>query len=434
MAEEMKLELELISETLVKPSCPTPDHLRCHQLSGIDQMMVTTYMPLILYFSRDNHPTNNEERCHHIKRSLSEALTMFYPVAGRLRGNKYVECNDEGVHFAEAKAKCAIQDIIRNPNCFNINKLLPFGIRHESDLVAFFQVTHFDCGGMTIAFAMSHKLGDGLSSFKFLQSWAAIARGDDNKFVPRLISDKFFPSISIPDIDGGFELTSDNVVTKMFVFTSSRIATLRDKYADSNGTEKLIRPTRIEALTAFIWKKFITNVRIEAGKTLVAIHPVNLRQKMNPPLSEQHFGNLIDLPGVAALDSNAQTCQGFIRTMRDSIRKVDADYVKSLQVEDAYYYVINERDRKVKKGKVVPFNFTSLCRFPIYDNDFGWGKPSWVSMARWYRGNFVAFFDAKEGGAIEAWVMLTKEEMAKFEADSEIAALDKFPNDCRTCS
>ncbi|KAL0297063.1 UNVERIFIED_CONTAM: (13S,14R)-1,13-dihydroxy-N-methylcanadine 13-O-acetyltransferase AT1 [Sesamum radiatum] len=73
------------------------------------------------------------------------------------------------------------------------------------------------------------------------------------------------------------------------------------------------------------------------------------------------------------------------------------------------------------KGKLVTFTFTSLCWFPLYEADFGWGKPVWVEMlAGMLYKNLVFFTDTATGGWIEARINLRKEDMEKFEADLEL--------------
>jgi shikimate O-hydroxycinnamoyltransferase len=71
---------------------------------------------------------------------------------------------------------------------------------------------------------------------------------------------------------------------------------------------------------------------------------------------------------------------------------------------------------------MVTFSFTSLCNFPIYEIDFGWGKPAWVTSASFTFNNLVSFFDTKSGDGIEAWINLKEEEMGKLENDEELLA------------
>ncbi|CAN6692965.1 unnamed protein product [Malus baccata var. baccata] len=65
---------------------------------------------------------------------------------------------------------------------------------------------------------------------------------------------------------------------------------------------------------------------------------------------------------------------------------------------------------KLGKDTATLFGFSSPCGFPLYENDFGWGMPTWV----------VVFRDTKEGNGIEAYVSLEEKVMAKFECDSQL--------------
>lgn len=134
----MMIEVQAI-ET-VKPSSPTPDHLRCHVLSFLDQIAPPNFMPLVLFFQKDELMSNTE-RCATIKRTLSEALSQFYPIAGRIKENSYVDCNDQGAHYVEVRVRCLLSDILENPSPEAMNKLLPFEFHFVSDMGAAVQVS-----------------------------------------------------------------------------------------------------------------------------------------------------------------------------------------------------------------------------------------------------------------------------------------------------
>ncbi|KAF2286552.1 hypothetical protein GH714_017631 [Hevea brasiliensis] len=381
-------EVQAISKELIKPSSPTPHHLRHYKLSFLDQISVPIFMPLVLFYPREIN-TNNKERCDLIKKSLSEALTHFYPLAGRVIDNMYIDCNDEGAHFVEACAKCTLSDILQNPNPSDLNKLLPYELDHVKDLAAVFQVTFFECGGMAIGFGMSHKPRTGIMK--------------------------------------------DNIVTKRFVFDASTIAALRAKYSDDSSSRSPRRPTRVEALSAFIWSRFMATTEPEAlssDKIYTVLHAVNLRPRMNPPLQELYFGNISRIAvAVANVEAKENKNYGIVSQMRDAIRNVNLDYVKKIQEGDGHLNFMKYRAEKVMKGEVVSFSFTSLCRFPIYEADFGWGKPVWVGSASLTFKNLVVFLDTKEEDGIEVWINLKQEDMAKFEADKELLAhISPTPN------
>ena len=116
------------------------------------------------------------------------------------------------------------------------------------------------------------------------------------------------------------------------------------------------------------------------------------------------------------------TAGGEIRLAKqigDDIRKVDKEAMESFRMGgddmiDSY--------KEGAEEEVVLLVFTSLCRFPLYEADFGLGKPTWVSSAMRCFKNMVGFMDNKTGDRIEAYVCLKPEDMARFEADEELLA------------
>ena len=69
--------MEVISIEKIKPSSPTPNHLRIYNLSLLDQMIPSVYVPLVLYFCSDDDNNNNDDRIQHLKESLWDALILW---------------------------------------------------------------------------------------------------------------------------------------------------------------------------------------------------------------------------------------------------------------------------------------------------------------------------------------------------------------------
>ena len=282
------MKVEVIARDTIKPSSSTPDHLRSLQFSFLDQIATPVFMPMVFFYPIDCDVNDRTER---LKKSLSETLTRFYPLAGRVKDNAFIDCNDEGVHFVQARVKCQLSDVVRQPEPNQLNKLLPYELDNVGDLILAIQVNLFDCGGMAIGVCISHKIADALSLIMFLNNWAATTRGDSDRDTvsPRFDLTTLFP----PKIISGFKpstgIIKDKIVTKRFVFNASTIAALRAKYADHDASGVLqSRPTRIEALSAFIWSRFIatTQGKPDSGKFYTVLHAKNLRTRMDPPLPE----------------------------------------------------------------------------------------------------------------------------------------------------
>lgn len=82
-------------------------------------------------------------------------------------------------------------------------------------------------------------------------------------------------------------------------------------------------------------------------------------------------------------------------------------------------------DQANKTDKFIILSCSCLCRFPLYDVDFGWGEPIWVGTSGFPSKKFVIFIDAKSGGGIDVTMRLSKKEMEKFEGDLELQSLLK---------
>ncbi|GLU21789.1 hypothetical protein SLE2022_379050 [Rubroshorea leprosula] len=426
----MKIDIEVISKETILPSSPTPADLRHYHLSYLDQIQPPIFMPLVMFYPSETN-TNGVEQAEKIKKSLSEALTIFYPLAGRIKvDNAYVDCNDEGLYFVEAKANCYLSDILDRRDPGDNNSFIPFELDDGADtLPAMVQITFFKCGGLAVLIGMSHKVGDASSLIMFLNCWAAIARGANAEIIaPRFEAATLFPPKDISGFQPRTGIIKENIVTKRFVFDASAVANIREKYTVDGG-----RSTRVEALSAFIWSRFMAATKAEtdeqSGKLYTVVQAVNLRTRMDPPLSNHYFGNILRAVFTKPCAANEYGPHEIVNQIRDAICKVNAEYVKKLQETDGHLEFMKKAAASYLKGEMVSFAFTSLCRFPVYETDFGWGKPVWVGSARMTFKNLVTFFDTKSGDGIEMWINLKEEDMAKFEADEElIAYVSPSPN------
>lgn len=108
---------------------------------------------------------------------------------------------------------------------------------------------------------------------------------------------------------------------------------LRAKYSTDNDSIPNPRPTRVEVLSAFIWSRYLPTIQPEQdpNKIYAVFHAANLRKRLDPPLSEQYFGNMsLSTASVASWDSEIGF-DGITIPARDALLKVDNNYVKEFQ-------------------------------------------------------------------------------------------------------
>ncbi|XP_028793386.1 vinorine synthase-like [Neltuma alba] len=411
---------------MVKPSSPTPRHLRHYHLSFIDQITPQINNSMVYFFTADSvtNKFNVNEASDVLKKSLSQVLTPYYPLAGRLiTDNLVVECNDEGVPYIETNVRCHLSHVTDDPSPADFSKLLPYDMDEVVDTVLGVQFNVFDCGGIAVGVSLTHKIADALSHFQFIKTWAAVTRGGPEPIRSHFQSSSLFPTKDLSGYDPNTHMGQHKAVGKRFAFEASVIESLRTKYSRKLSEGQKL-PSRVEVLSTFLFNRFVAATKEEGdNKIHLVTSTVNLRTRMDLPLPEYAFGNYYwYVQMFPTLDEKGESDDFFGRQLREEITKVDDDFIVKLRQSKEWNPNREDMAKAIEKGELVPVTFTSLCRFPVYEVDFGWGNPTWTGPPTWKFKNVIVFKDTKSGGGIEAYVNLTKDDMAKFERDEELLA------------
>ncbi|XAR50298.1 Vinorine synthase [Bertholletia excelsa] len=419
----MAFKVEIISKEMIQPSSPTPPHLKTLTLSFLDQIVPPVYVPLIFFYS--SYKSDRVPRFESLKQSLSNTLTRFYPLAGRLRDDAYVDCNDTGAEYAEALVHADLRHVLENPRDDDLRKLLPVdSYAGAGEVLLAVQANLFECGAAAVAVCVSHKVADGSSLVAFVNAWAAENQGSGHAAVgPRFdLANIFPPREDLCGFRPTAGMTKEKVVTRRFVFDKVVLEKLKAAVAAAEGSQ-VTDPTRVEVVSAFIWKQVMEVARVSSRKIYAAIHAVNLRPRMSPPLTESSIGNLWRFAAAVSPLETSMTYDSLVTQLRTAIKKIDDEYVKSLMSGNTYLEYMRRLSEPVAKGELEFCNFSSWCRFPVYKADFGWGTPVWVSTTTMPFKNVVILMNTRCGEGIEAWVSLLEEDMAAFERDSELLSL-----------
>ncbi|KAK4842346.1 hypothetical protein QYF36_019933 [Acer negundo] len=363
----------------------------------------------------------------------------------RVKADNFIDCDDYGVPFVEARVAGDMSELvhIKNPEIDLLQQLLPYKPLDEQMSKTRFnfaaQINYFECGGVAISFCVGHFVADAATAAHFIKSWATVACDcdDDDDLIKEDISlspPQDFLGLLTSNIDqellnimaippGGeheSELkeqpypSSSGRITKRFVFDKSKIIALRETFGST-------RVTRFEAMFVLLWSA------IQATKSeedeLVASIAVNLRKRMNPPIPEQCFGNICtaimtNWPKEEITDRNS-----FAGKLRELIRMVNDDYIRNTLPNSMFFNFIRDHDVASSSNKKRIVLFSGCNNFPFYKADFGWGKPEWLAFPQSFNDhNYVGLFDTSDGEGIEAWIGMSKEEMAKFEQDPTVIA------------
>ncbi|EEF51844.1 salutaridinol 7-O-acetyltransferase, putative [Ricinus communis] len=333
------MEVQIISEETVRPPSSTPQYLRIHKLSLLDQIAPPHYVPVILFYSPA--ATNSVKPCkisHHLKKSFSQILTHYYPLAGRIKDGIFsIDCNDNGASYSEANVAGDMSIIIQEENFHQLEKLLPcdpFEISPEISSQVFLraQVNYFQCGGFAISVCMWHVIGNGPTAASSITSWAAVASGGCSGI--------------------------GNVV-----------AALRKEVG--NGPY-LDHPTRTEAVAALIWQAVMAATRKEYAAAIA----VDLRKRMDLPLPRNCIGNVSQATfAVTCLSKDYKSLAG---KLHESTEMMNEEYVRKTVAGGAYL----EHVREIADEHTNNLEWLKLlCVRSWYTKD-GQGIEAWIGLPK----------------------------------------------------
>ncbi|KAK4834792.1 hypothetical protein QYF36_000615 [Acer negundo] len=438
------MEVQIISKKLIKPSVPTPSHLRNMSLSLMDIRLSPRTVPFIFYYSAHGkcHPDTVEhvERLKRLEKSLSEILTLYYPLAGRyVEEQLSIDCNDEGVEYAEALVNGNLSQILQGQfEIKDLNRFVPDNQVEESatNPLVTVQINIFNCGGIAIDLHSAHRIIDAFTSSLFTNGWAKACKvGNINDvIVPNFEVGILFPPRDTPVVKlPPLSKTTSEVVVKRFVLDTNTISKLKAEVTSCCGNGHAHKISTTEIVIALIWRAQINAAQARSGflRTSLLSVAVNLRGKTFKKVPENCCGNIYTVctARFQADETKMGSLNVFVDQVRDAIRNTVAEFGKQKEDEDGFFSKLImkpciEIDEQVRKGEGDIHRFSSLRNVPFYEVDFGWGNPAWVSLAhRPYK--LVMLIDTKAGDGIEAWVTMDKEEMAYFQNDPNITMLLK---------
>ncbi|KAL6331493.1 hypothetical protein AAG906_011433 [Vitis piasezkii] len=149
---------KLMATYTVRPAKETPGGYKC--LSDSDQVRTLTHAPTIYFYPPVN--VSLESATEILRHSLSEALVIFYPLAGQLHwidgGSLELECNTLGALLIAIESEAKIDDFGDFRPTQEIRAFIPSldykKPIHELPLLLV-QVTKFSYGGMSLGLGIS---------------------------------------------------------------------------------------------------------------------------------------------------------------------------------------------------------------------------------------------------------------------------------------
>ncbi|KAK7300569.1 hypothetical protein RJT34_11416 [Clitoria ternatea] len=413
----------------------------------------------------------------HLKSALSQTLSLFPPLAGRLTtdsdGYVYLTCNDAGVDFLHANATgLYIRDLLSPLDVsesfkefFTFDRKVSY-TGHFSPILAV-QVTEL-ADGVFIGCAVNHAVTDGTSFWNFFNTFAQVCR-KVNKSV-RNVPDFRRESVLISDAvlrlpEGGPQVTFDAdapLRERIFSFSREAIQRLKAKannrrWTENNSAAELMRKqsndhhikengkvvtileslfksavnskpqtltetveiSSFQSVCALLWRAVTRARKLPATKTTTFRMAVNCRHRIEPKLNPYYFGNAIQsVPTYASAgDVISKDLRWCAEQLNKNVKAHDDAMVRRF-VDD---WESNPRCFPLGNPDGASITMGSSPRFPMYDNDFGWGRPLAVRSGRAnkFDGKISAFPGRDGSGTVDLEVVLAPATMAALESDPE---------------
>ena len=392
-------EVEVVESCMVTPSKDTPSHGLW--LSPLDLNMVNRgHTPTVYFYSSSSGVVDDFFDVTRLKVALAKALVAFYPLAGRLSvdgdGRAEINCAGQGVLFVVARSDLTVNSFVDFQPSPELRRLFVPRVEDSPSIMCAIQVTFMRCGGVTKGTALHHTAIDAVSAAHFFQTWSAFSRDGDGASgvafeLPchdRTLLRARSPPVVHPDA-----LTvlcpklsqsepSAPAVNEIFLVSSDQVAALKRACAGS-GDGGGGRVSTFCAVGAHVWRSMCAARRLPPDATTRLTFPASGRRSMRPPLPPGYCGNGIIWLGAAGkvrdvTSSESEDLAFVAGQISSAVRRMDDELVRSA----IDYFELTEINSKPAPGRMpeTELRVISWLGMPVYDVDFGWGKPCRVDM------------------------------------------------------
>ncbi|XP_057430173.1 hydroxycinnamoyl-CoA:piscidic acid hydroxycinnamoyltransferase-like [Lotus japonicus] len=419
-------------------------------LSPSDQVARWSHTSTIYVYKE----TPNHHAIDTMRDSLSKILVHYYPLAGRLswiEGHRLqLNCNGKGVVLIEAESTKTLSsygdfapsDTVKMDLTPTVDYTQPI----EDLPLLLVQLTRFKGTkqGLVIGMAFNHVLGDGLAAIRFINSWAKLCKGDvaldHSEMFPFLdrtvLNSSTRPCFDHPELKPlPLLLGSTNTVAEqkhektavVLKLTNEQVQKLKQK-ANNGLEESSARPySTYEVVSAHVWKCATKARGLDDVQPTVVRVSADIRSRLNPPLPRNYFGNALAValtPTCFARDVLLNPLRYGARKIREAVELLKDDYVRSqLDFIRCQERLDSIRASYLDRGeaKNAPFygnpNLTivSWMSMPVYEADFGWGKPVRFGPGAVYPDGKAYIIRSSDGdGSLDVSVHLQMRHMELF--------------------
>ncbi|GJR07710.1 deacetylvindoline O-acetyltransferase [Tanacetum coccineum] len=187
--------------------------------------------------------------------------------------------------------------------------------------------------------------------------------------------------------------------------------------------QPIMNPTRVEVLTWLLHMCAVTAASKTNSGTFKAsdmTFPIDMRNVLVEKLPGTTLGNLLMPINFPTSNQNELAPNMIIhklRSMKIQLQSISNLKVLTSIIADMPFETALEMSRRIYESYV----YSSLCRFPTYGIDFGWGKPVKVTIGGTTK-NSTILLDTPNDNGIDAIVCLEKQDLEPFQNDPDLVA------------
>ncbi|XP_027103731.1 BAHD acyltransferase DCR-like [Coffea arabica] len=382
-----------------------------------------------------------------LKESLSLVLEDFYQLAGKLgkdeEGVFRVEYGDDmnGVEVVVAEApETAVADLTDEEGTLEFKELLPYNnILNLEGLhrpLLSLQLTKLK-DGLSMGCAFNHAVLDGTSTWHFMSSWAQISSGANSISIPPFLDRpkarntrvklnlsnpseapehaKSAPNGGVNEVKPGPQFRE-----KVFRFSASAIDQIKAKVnADANRSDGSKPFSTFQSLSTHVWHAVTRARQLKPEDITVFTVFVDCRKRVDPPMPESYFGNLIQaiFTGTAAGLLLANPPEFGAALIQKAIENHNSEAIDARNKE----WESNPKLFEFKDAGANCVAVGSSPRFKVYDVDFGFGRPETVRSGCNNRfDGMVYLYPGKSGGtSIDVEISLEGSALERLEKDKD---------------
>lgn len=288
--------------------------------------------------------------------------------------------------------------------------------------------------GLAIGCAFNHAVLDGNSTWHFMSSWAQACCGSPAVSAPPFLdrtksrNTRVKLDLSLPPDPSSLSSNGDHAKSappppllreKVFRFSESSIDKLKSTINARTLSDGSMPFSTFQALSTHIWRHVTKARDLKPEDVTVFTVFVDCRKRVDPPMPETYFGNLIQaiFTGTAVGLLMAHPPQFGAGIIQKAILAHDA---KAIEERNKQW----ESEPKIFQFKDAGTNCVAVGsspRFKVYEVDFGWGRPEGVRSGSNNRFDGMLYlYQGKSGGrSIDVEITLEAGVMEKLQLDQE---------------